>query len=164
MALTDTKIRNIKPRDKPYKLADEKGLFLLIKPNGGKYWRFKYRFLDKEKLLAIGVYPDVSLADAREKRDQARKLLVNRTDPGLAKQAVKRATKLAAENSFEAIAREWHAKYSTTQWSPRHAERILRRFECNIFPWIGNRPITELTASEILVVLRRMESRGVIQY
>lgn len=161
MALTDTKIRKIKPQEKAYKLADEKGLFLLVKPNGSKYWRFKYRFIGKEKLLSIGVYPDVTLADARNKRDQARRLLADDTDPGLVKQVAKRTRKLSAENSFEAIAREWFAKHSS-KWVPSHAEKIIRRFERDIFPWIGNRPIREITAPDLLTALRRIENRGAI--
>ena len=162
MALTDTKIRKIKAKEKAYKLADEKGLFLLIKPNGAKYWRFKYRFSNKEKLLSIGIYPEVSLADARDKRDQARRLLANSTDPGLAKQAAKRATKLAAENSFEVIAHEWCAKYAS-QWVPKHGERIIRRFERDVFPWLGPRPIVEIIAPDLLTVLRRIENRGAVE-
>jgi len=161
MALTDVKIRSAKPREKPYKLADEKGLFLLIPPNNSKYWRFKYRFAGKEKLLSIGFYPDVTLADARGKRDDARRLLANNVDPGVAKQASKRATRLAAEHSFEAVAREWHVKYST-QWVSNHSEKIIRRFERDLFPWIGSRPIAEITAPELLSALRRIESRGAI--
>lgn len=159
MALTDTKIRTLKPREKAYKLADERGLFLLIKPSGAIYWRFKYRFSDKEKLLAFGIYPDLSLADARDKRDEARKLLAKGIDPGLAKQMAKRSTKVAAKNSFEAVACEWHAKVSS-QWDTGHAEKVLRRLEKDVFPWLGGRPVSEITAPELLSVLRRVESRG----
>lgn len=162
MLLSDTKIKNTKPREKPYKIADGKGLFLAVTPNGSKYWRMKYYFADKEKLLALGVYPDISLADARAKRDEARKLLANGIDPSLDKQIKKRAKKLAAANSFEAIAREWYAKFSS-QWVPSHGEKILRRLEKDIFPWIGNRPITEITAPELLAAFRRIESRGAIE-
>jgi hypothetical protein len=159
MALTDTKIRTIKPKEKAYKLADEKGLFLLINPTGSKCWRFKYRFNAKEKLLSLGIYPDLSLADARDKRDEARKLLAKEIDPGLAKQTAKRSGRIAAENSFEAIGREWHLKVSP-QWDPNHAKTILRRLEKDVFPWLGKRPIAEITSLELLSVLRRIESRG----
>lgn len=162
MSLTDTKVRSAKPREKNYKITDEKGLFLLVSPNNSKYWRFKYRFNGKEKLLALGVYPDVSLADARAKRDEARKQLANDIDPSLTKQINKRAKKLAAENSFEAITREWYVKFSTT-WTPNHGEKIYRRLERDIFPWMGRRPITEITAPELLAVLRRIENRGAIE-
>lgn len=162
MALTDIKIRTAKPRDKAYKLSDEKGLYVYIASNGSKSWRLKYRFTGKEKRLCIGLYPDVSLADARDKRDEARKLLANDIDPGLTKQVNKRNAKLAAANSFEAIAREWYVKFSS-KWSPNHSERILRRLEKDIFPWIGRRPTTEITPSELLAVLHRIEKRGAIE-
>jgi hypothetical protein len=105
--LTDTKVRNAKPREKAYKLADEKGLYLLVSPNSSKYWRLKYRFLRKEKVLALGTYPDISLANAREKRDDARKVLKNGTDPSIVKQVAKHSYDLATKDSFEAIARKW---------------------------------------------------------
>ena len=107
MPLSDTAIRAAKPRDKQYKLADEKGLFLLVHPNGSRYWRMKYRYLDKEKTLALGVYPDVGLKDARSRRDDARKLLANGADPGETKKAQKATQEALASNSFETICREW---------------------------------------------------------
>jgi integrase len=162
VALTDTKVRSVKSREKSYKIADGRGLFLVIKPNGSKYWRFRYHFGDKEKLLAIGIYPDVSLADARRKRDEARKLLADDIDPGIAKQLKKRAKKLAAENSFESIAREWNIKFAS-KWTPEHGAKILLRLEKDIFPWLGHRPIIEITAPELLAVLRRIENRGAIE-
>jgi integrase len=162
MPLTDIKIRNIKVREKAYKLADEKGLFLHINTNGAKYWRFKYRFAGKEKLLALGVYPEVTLSEARDKRDSARKLLAQQTDPSLAKQIAKRSAKLAAENNFAAIACEWYAKHSV-KWVPKHGEKIIRRFECDIFPWLGRKSIGEITAPDLLAALRRIESRGAIE-
>src|ERR1700733_16121880 len=113
MSLTDTKIRNAKAREKAYKLADEKGLYLLISTNGSKYWRLKYRFSGKEKVLALGIYPDVRLADARDQRDNARKMLANGTDPSAFKQVAKRSAELVAKDSFEEIGREWFAKYSS---------------------------------------------------
>lgn len=162
MALTDTAIRNAKPKEKPYKLADEKGLFLLVHPNGGRYWRFKYRFVGKEKLLALGVYPDVSLKEARERRDNARKQVAADIDPGQHRKALKAAKATCAENSFEIVAREWFAKHSPN-WAVNHSSKILRRLERDIFPWIGNRPIGDITAPELLTVLRRIESRGALE-
>lgn len=161
MPLTDTAVRKAKPNPKPYKLADERGMYLEVMPNGSKYWRMKYRHSGKEKRLALGVYPDVSLADARDRRDQARKQLANGVDPGAAKQAAKRTAKAETQDSFEALAREWFAKYSPS-WAAGHSEKIIRRFERDIFPWIGSRPIAQITAPDLLAVLRRIESRGAI--
>lgn len=162
MALTDTKVRTVKPKEKPFKIADGKGLFLVVQPNGSKYWRFRYRFADKEKLLALGIYPDVTLADARRKRDEARKQLADDIDPGMAKQLKKLAKKQVAENSFESVTREWHIKFSS-KWTPEHGAKILTRLEKDVFPWLGHRPITEITAPELLTVLRRIENRGAIE-
>lgn len=161
MPLTNTAILNAKPEARPRKLADEKGLFLLVHPNGSKYWRLKYRFGGTEKLLALGVYPDVSLADARQRRDDARKLLANEVDPGTVKQQTKRATKENAANSFEAIAREWFAKHLHT-WAPSHAEKIISRLERDVFPWLGSKPVIEINAPIVLEVLRRIEQRGTL--
>lgn len=162
MPLTHVAIKNAKPKEKAYKLSDEKGLFLFITPTGGKYWRLKYRFGGKEKKLAFGVYPEVSLAEAREKRDKARKMIAENIDPGIVKQASKRASVLASENSFQAVALEWYAKFST-KWVPNHADRTLRRLEKDVFPCIGKRPINEIKAPELLTVLRRVENRGAIE-
>jgi integrase len=137
-------------------------LFLFVTPSGGKYWRFKYRFGGKEKKLAFGVYPEVSLAEAREKRDQARKMVANDVDPGVVKQAARNAIVQAAENSFQLVALEWYAKFST-KWVASHGDRTLRRLEKNVFPWIGNRPVCEIKAPELLTVLRRIENRGAIE-
>ncbi|HEY3327672.1 MAG TPA: integrase arm-type DNA-binding domain-containing protein [Novimethylophilus sp.] len=161
MPLTNTAVSNIKPKEKAYKLADERGLFLLVHPNGSKYWRLKYRFGGTEKLLALGVYPDVSLADARQRRDDARKLLANGVDPGEVKQQSKRSIKENAANSFEAIAREWFAKHKHS-WAESHSEKILYRLEKDVFPWMGSRPIAEIKAPELLSVIRRTESRGAL--
>lgn len=162
MALTHNEIKNAKPREKAYKLSDGDGLFLLISPNGSKYWRFKYYFNGKEKLLALGVYDQITLAEARLKRNKARSLLNNEIDPGHSKQENKRLNKIAAENSFESIAREWHTKFSA-RWTPKHAARTLRQFEKEIFPWLGRKAITQITAPELLAALRRTESRGAIE-
>ncbi|WP_026688130.1 tyrosine-type recombinase/integrase [Azovibrio restrictus] len=161
MALTDTAVRNAKPADKPIKMADEKGLFLLINPNGTKYWRQKYRFDGKEKLLAHGVYPDVGLKEARGKRDEARKLLAAGVDPGENRKAVKAATVMRAANSFEVIAREWFEKNRET-WVSNHADKIIKRLENDVFPWLGSKPIAEISAPQILDVLRRIENRGTL--
>ena len=162
MSLTDIKIRNSKAKAKPYKLADEKGLYLLIMPEGAKYWRLKYRFMGKERALALGVYPEVSLSDARDRRSLARKQLANDIDPGIAKQVTKRATQTAAENTFEAVGREWFSKYSA-RWVKTYSSKILGRLENDIFPWIGKSPISEITAPQLLGVLRRIEARGALE-
>ena len=132
MLLTDIKIRTAKAKEKPYKLADERGLYLLIVVQGSKYWRLKYRFMGKEKVLAIGVYPEISLSEVREKRDNAKKQLANEIDPGILKQVSKRADQATLENSFEAMAREWFAKYSIA-WVKGHSTKILNRLENDIF-------------------------------
>lgn len=162
MTLTVVEIKNAKPKEKPYKMADEKGLYLLVNPNGSKLWKFKYRFSGVEKKLSFGAFPDVSLSAARDARDEARRQLTNTIDPGILKNSIKRSKKIAEENSFEAIAREWHAKF-TPKWSQNHGERILIRLEQNIFPWIGKRPINEVNAPEILSALRRIENRGAVE-
>lgn len=162
MPLTDTTIRNTKPAAKPIKLFDGGGLFLLVTPAGQRYWRLKYRAAGKEKLLALGVYPDVTLAAARRKRDEAREKMAAGIDPGEAKKAEKRSARLSAENSFEAVAREWHAKYGPT-WSASHGARLLRRLEVDAFPWIGGKPIADLAPPDVLDVLRRVEKRGALE-
>lgn len=161
MSLTDTTIRNAKPGAKPAKLFDERGLFMIVTPAGGKWWRFKYRFDNKEKLLSLGVYPDVGLKDARERRDAARKLIASSIDPGQHRKAHKATTQNRAANSFEVVAREWHGKFSPN-WGADHGNRILRRFERNIFPWIGGQPIAEVNATELLNVVQRIENRGAL--
>src|SRR5580700_1429692 len=123
MPLSDAKIRNAKPQARPYKLSDGEGMFLLVHPNGGKYWRLKYRFAGRERILALGVYPEVGLSDARERRAQARKTLAAGTDPGAVKKEAKRQGVLKGENTFEAIALEWHEK-KEHEWTPRYAATI----------------------------------------
>lgn len=162
MPLSDTTVRNAKSAAKPLKLTDEKGLFLLVTPAGGKWWRFKYRFEGKEKLLSLGVYPDVSLKSARDRRDEVRRLLVDGVDPSMNRKAQKAAQVVRSSNSFEVVAREWFAKYSAT-WAENHGNRILRRFERDIFPWIGGRPIAEVSAPELLAAVRRIENRGALE-
>ncbi len=160
--LTDVAIRNAKAEDKQQKLSDKKGLFVLIHPNGSKYWRIKYRYSGKEKLLSLGIYPDVSLKKARERRDEARKQLSNGADPGNIKKQTKQLIRDAIENSFEPIAREWFEKCSPN-WSSGHSKRIMRLLERDIFPWLGNNPIAEITATELLTVIRRIEHRGALE-
>lgn len=161
MALSDTQIRAAKPAEKPYKLPDGGGLYLLIQPSGSKLWRQKFRYMGKEKLLAHGAYPDVSLKDARERRDAARKLLAADIDPSEARKAHKAEKELRAVNSFEAVAREWFDKMSG-KWADSHAGKVIARLENDLFPWIGSRPIAELSPPEILACVRRVEQRGAI--
>ncbi len=159
MALTDTAIKSAKPTDKPVKMTDGDGLYLLLNPNGGKWWRFDYRFDGKRKTLSMGVYPDVSLRDARDRRDAARKQIANGIDPGEHRKAHKSARADAVANSFEAVAREWFSKMLPT-WTPDHADKIIKRFERDVFPWIGGKPIADLNAPEVLTTVRRIEARG----
>jgi len=159
MPLTDVVVRNIKQTGKTCKLSDERGLYLEVSPTGSKWWRLKYRFEGKEKRLALGVYPDVGLKDARDSREAARKLLASGVDPGEHRKAQKLARNEQAANSFEVVAREWFAKYATT-WAASHSDKTIRRLERDVFPWIGNRPICDIHAPEILTVLRRIEARG----
>lgn len=161
MPLSDTAIRALKPGDKPVKVADERGLFLLVTPSGGKWWRLKYRFGGKEKLLSLGTYPDVGLKEARTRRDDARRLLADGVDPGENRKVQKAAKVERAANSFEHVAREWYAKHAPN-WAPSHGEKVIRRLEKDIFPWVGGRPVAEITAPEILSCLRRIEDRGAL--
>ncbi|WP_438331383.1 tyrosine-type recombinase/integrase [Burkholderia pseudomallei] len=159
MPLTDTAIRNAKPADKPLRLFDGGGLYLEIAPSGGKWWRLKYRFGGKEKRYSLGVYPEVPLATARKKRDEARERLAAGIDPGEAKKAEKRASLLAAAHSFEVVARGWMDERKTTVEPAQH-DKTLARMENDVFPWLGKRPIAEIDAPEILVVLKRVDGRG----
>ncbi|HEX2796549.1 MAG TPA: integrase arm-type DNA-binding domain-containing protein [Immundisolibacter sp.] len=158
MPLTDPALRNAKPADKPRKLADGGGLYLLIQPAGGKWWRLDYRHGGKRKTLSMGTYPDTPLADARQRRDEARRLLANGIDPGEHRKLTKNTLPQDAD-SFEAVAREWFAKFAPG-WAPTHAEKIIRRLEREVFPWLGARPVGDITAPELLTVLRRIEARG----
>ncbi|MHB8347068.1 MAG: tyrosine-type recombinase/integrase [Acidiferrobacterales bacterium] len=160
--LTDTAVRQAKVHEKAAKLFDERGLYLEVTPTGGKWWRLKYRFNDKEKRLSLGVYPDVSLKEARDRRDAARKLLTDGIDPSENRKAQKAVKQDRAANSFEVIAREWYAKHAPN-WADHHGERIIRRFERDIFPWIGGKPIADVTAPDLLAAVRRIENRGALE-
>jgi len=158
--LTDVAIRKAKPAEKAVKLSDGGGLYLEVSPSGGKLWRQKYRWLGKEKRLSHGAYPDVSLAAAREKRDEARKLLAAGVDPGEHKKATRAAAVDRAGNSFEVIAREWLAK---RDWVDSYKVKVAAWLENDVFPWIGGRPVADLKATEFLSVVRRVEDRGAIE-
>lgn len=158
MPLTDIEVRKAKPTHKKARIYDGLGLYLEVAPAGGKWWRFKYRF-GKEKRLSLGTYPDVSLREARERRDAARRLLASGVDPGAHRKAVKAARVSSTENSFEIVTREWFAKFSR-DWAPAHSSRIIRLFERDVFPWIGERPIGEIAAPELLSIIRRIEPRA----
>ncbi|MHB1093404.1 tyrosine-type recombinase/integrase [Thiobacillus sp.] len=162
MALSDVAIRNAKPEAKPVRKFDGGGLYLEITPSGGKLWRLKYRFGGKEKVLALGKYPEVGLKDARERRDDARKLLANDVDPAENRKQQKAAKAERAANSFEAVAREWIAK-NTLTWAATHTSKIVRRLEMYVFPWLGGRPIAEITAPELLAMARRIEGKGALE-
>jgi integrase-like protein/Arm domain-containing DNA-binding protein len=140
-------------------MFDSGGMYPEIAPSGGKWWRLKYRHGGEEKRLSLGVYPDVALADARERRDAARRLIADGKDPSAERKAEKREAKGRAANSFEAVAREWYGKHSR-MWVATHASDVLRRLEANLFPEIGERPIAELAAPELLAAVRKIEQRG----
>ena len=161
MMLKDINIRNAKPKDKLYRLFDGKGLYLEVLPSGGKYWRLKYRYAGKEKRLALGVYPEVTLAVARERCDQARKALAVGNDPGELKKEAKRLVILKSENTFEAIAREWYDQHKH-EWVTNYAEKMIVRLERHIFPTLGNRPVADIKAPELLSVLRVVEKSGAL--
>ncbi|RTL52420.1 MAG: DUF4102 domain-containing protein [Rhodocyclaceae bacterium] len=158
MPLSDIAIRTAKYSDKPVKLSDEKGLYLLIN-KAGKYWRLNYRYDGKQKTLALGVYPETSLKEARIKRDEARKLLDQDIDPAANKKAVKASRIERNGNSFEVLCREWLEQRKSSVEPAQH-KKTLARMENDVFPWLGSRPITEITAPEILAVLRRLDQRG----
>jgi len=161
-SLSDASVRNAKPKTKSYKIADGEGLFLLVMPNGSKYWRLKYFFAGKEKLLALGVYPEVALADARDRRAQARKVLAAGKDPGQAKKQAKQLETAKTANTFEAVAREWYEQRKH-EWSPKTAGMVLDRLERHILPRLGQQPIAEINAPEVLAVLRVVEGSGALE-
>ena len=162
MALTNTQINQAKPEIKVRKLFDGGGLFLQVTPAGGKWWRLKYRFQGKEKLLSLGVYPEVTLKMARERRHEMKTLLANGVDPSEYRKTCQQHKQAQTANSFEAITREWLAKYSPN-WSAGHTEKITRRLERDVLPWLGAMPISEITAPQVLSVLHRITERGVLE-
>lgn len=162
MALTDIQIKRAKPQDKPYTLNDGQGLSLLINPDGSKGWRFRFRFAGKARLMSFGSYDIVSLAEAREKREVARRQVANGIDPVQERKAQKLAQKLSTENSFEAVSREWHAA-KADRWTVAYREEIIKTFEQDVFPFIGKRPIAEIKPLELLEVLKRIEKRGALE-
>ncbi len=159
MPLNDVKVRNLALRERPYKLFDGDGLHIVVHPNGSKYWRLKYRFGKKEKTLAIGVYPEVSLKEARDKAVEARRLLSDGKDPSLAKQESKRQALLQVEHAFAVIAKEWWQQHQH-KWSDGHAHSIWRRLENNIFPKLGKTPIADISRLQLLEVIKVVEKRG----
>ncbi|EMM6764538.1 tyrosine-type recombinase/integrase [Pluralibacter gergoviae] len=161
MKLTATEIKAAKPKDKTYKLSDGGGMYLEIFPNGTKSWRLKYRIGGKEKRVVFGVYPTVTLAEARARRDEAKRVLAAGGDPGQEKQAEKQAKVMAVSNSFERLALEWH-EHKAPNWSAGYASDILEYLRKDIFPYIGARAITDIKPVEMLAVLRKMEQRGVL--
>ncbi|EBQ9796990.1 integrase [Salmonella enterica subsp. enterica serovar Kottbus] len=161
MKLTARQISTAKPTEKPYKLSDGGGLYLLVNPNGSRYWRMKYRYAGKEKLLSIGVYPEVTLAEARDKRTEAKRMLAAGDDPSEVKQAAREAKSLAVNNSFELLALEWH-EHKKPNWSSGYADDILEYLRKDIFPYIGKKAITDIKPMTMLSVLKKMEERGVL--
>src|SRR5690242_18004006 len=159
MALTATAIRNSKASDKPQRLYDSGGLYLEVAPSGGRWWRFAYRFGGKRKLISLGVFPDVSLAEARNRRDAARKVVASGVDPSAQRKEAKRETAGQASNTFEAVAREWYGKQAKV-WVSHHASDVFRRLEANLFPDLGDRPISTITAPDLLGAVRKIEQRG----
>lgn len=159
MPLTDTACKNAKPKEKPYKLADEKGMYLLVNPNGSKYFRLKYRVGGTEKTLALGVYPETTLKSARDKRDAARRQLAEGIDPGIVRKIEKAG---ATENTFKAIAEEF-LEANSVRWSASHKRHVKECFERDVYPWLGSRPMKDLSAVEVLTALRRITDRGALE-
>ena len=160
--LTDTEIRGLRPREKPYKKTDGRGLYLLVNPSGSRWWRFRYRYGGREKLLSLGTYPDTTLKLARDKRDEARHLLAKNIDPS----AKRQAERTAQAETFEAIAREWLALAGSPKsgaLKPGTVRQLQKRLEKHVFPSLGKRSITDITAADLLRTLRRIESRGTLK-
>ncbi len=159
--LTQAKINNAKPKAKPYKISDGKGLYLYVVPKGGKYWRLNYLFVGKQKTLALGVYPLVTLQMARDAVMQAKRQLQQGTDPGVFKKNQKQHAAFINDNTFEAVAREWY-NLNATKWSKSHANKVMLRMLPNVFPVLGKAPIADITAVAFLNCVRRIEQRGAI--
>jgi len=162
MLLSDIQIKRAKPQEKPYTLNDGAGLSLLVEVNGTKGWRFRYRFVGKPKLISFGVYGEVSLAEARRKRDEARSMLARGINPSDARKAEKIALRFSHENNFEAVAREWHSSKLST-WSEGYAKEVLGCLERDIFPYVGHRPVDQIEPLELLTVLQKIEKRGALE-
>ncbi len=162
MSLSDIAIRRARPGNKARKMFDGRGLYLEVAPRGGKYWRLKYRFAGKEKRLSLGVYPDVSLKEARQGCEDARRLLTREIDPSEHRRALKAAIRQQVSNSFEAVAREWFARHRPN-WAESHSSRLISHLERDIFPWIGGKPVAGVTPSQLLEVARRVEQRGALE-
>lgn len=160
--LSDVQVRNAKPKEQDYKLPDGYGLFLLITPTGGKLWRLDYRIGDKRKTMALGQYPAVSLADAKQRRENARKLLANGQDPAVVKRAVQEADAAAAASTFEAVAAEWFEKRKP-EWVESHAVSVKGRLDNYILPAFGSKPIAEVTAADVRTMLLKIEARGTVE-
>jgi integrase len=160
--LTDSAVKAAKPKAKPYHLTDGLGMYLLVKPNGGKYWRMDYSLHGRRKKYAVGVYPSVSLKDARIERDKAKRLVSEGIDPVQYRQMTKASQRKSSENSFETVALEWLAKQKQV-WTEGHAVTVEQRLRKNLLPWLGNRPISEINPPELLRVLRRIEDRGAVE-
>ncbi len=161
-SLSATDVSKSKPKEKDYKLADGDGMYLLVTVSGGKLWRYDYRFNGKRKTAALGQYPSVSLADARQRRDETKKLLANGQDPSAIKRAQKQVGGDRTADSFEIIAREWFNSFKE-QWTPGHAKNLIGRLEREVFPYLGHLPIEEIKAPDVLKVLKRIESRGILE-
>jgi hypothetical protein len=162
MRLSTAKIQNATAQKKTVRLFDGRGLYLEIAPTGSRWWRFKYRFAGMEKRLSLGVYPDVGLKKARNRRDATRKLVADGIDPSAARKQQKLMALDATANTFEAVAREWFEKHSANR-EASYSVKLLARLEANVFPWLGDRPIRDIKPPELLSVLRRVESRGVLE-
>lgn len=162
MPLNALTVQSAKPKDKSYKLSDGRGLYLEISPSGGKWWRYKYRFDGKEKRISLGTYPDISLAKARDNHIAARKLLAEGIDPSEDRKSKKAIKKINAENSFEQVARAWWKSHMQNK-AASHKDKVIRRFELYLFPWIGNKPISDITSPQILEVIRRIEKLNIAE-
>ena len=158
MALTDTAVRNAKPKEKPYKLGDSGGLFVIIRPTGAKWWRLKYRFSRKEKQISLGIYPDVSLQEARRRRDEARQLLARGVNSSEERKATHAGTVDDTSASFESLAREWYES-KVQNWVPGHASMVLMRLEKYVFPTLGARPIADISAQDIHAMLKPIQDQ-----
>lgn len=160
--LTALRVKNVKPADKTQRLFDGGGLYLEVSPRGGKWWRLKYRYAGKGKRISLGVFPDVTLKEARDRRYQARKLLDDYIDPSEHRQSILARIRTSAANTFEVVAREWFAQHEPT-WAQSHSSKIIRRLEKDIFPCVGRKPIDGISPPQLLEVVRRIEGRGVLE-